>query len=61
VDIKRLDRELAQLAEAVAAGGTIPALVSAMQEKQRQRDTTLTHLEHLDTLVKAAESWDVVA
>jgi len=60
-DIKRLDRELAQLAEAVATGGTIPALVRAMQEKQRQRDTLAAHLEHLDGLVKAAESWDVGA
>jgi len=38
-DVKRLDRELAQLAQEVAAGGDIPALVTTMQNKQRQRET----------------------
>ena len=60
-DVRKLDRELAQLAEAVAAGGDIPALVTAMQGKQRQRDTAAARLEHLDGLEKAAEGWDVVA
>jgi hypothetical protein len=38
-DVKRLDRELDQLAQAVAASGDIRVLVTAMQNKQRQRET----------------------
>ena len=60
-EVMKLDRELAQLAEAVAAGGDIPALVTAMQGKQRQRDTASARLEHLDGLAKVTESWDVGA
>jgi hypothetical protein len=32
-DVKRLDRELAQLAQAVAAGGDIPTLMTATQNR----------------------------
>ncbi len=59
--MKRLDRELAQLAQAVAAGGDIPALVTAMQNKQRQRETAAATIDRLEGLEKAAEIFDVGA
>jgi site-specific DNA recombinase len=61
-DIKRLDREVARLVEAVTAGGDdVRPLVAAMKAKQGQRDTLAAQLEHLDGLEKARETFDVVA
>jgi hypothetical protein len=36
-ELVRIDAEVARLAQAVAAGGEIPALVAAMQERERRR------------------------
>jgi hypothetical protein len=60
-DVKRLDRELAQLAQAVAAGGDIRVLVTARQNKQRQRETAAATVDRLEGLEKAAEGFDVGA
>ena len=45
----------------VAAGGDIPALVTAMQNKQRQRETAAATVDRLEGLEKAAEGFDVGA
>lgn len=45
-DLTRLDGELARLAEAVAQGGQLPALLAAMASKQAQRDDVAAKLEH---------------
>jgi hypothetical protein len=42
----RLDAELARLAEAIATGGHIPALLAALESKQTQRDTVAAKIEH---------------
>lgn len=60
-DLKKLDREVARLVEAVASGdGEVRPLVDAMKTKQRLRDDVAARLEHLDGLEKAASSFDVV-
>jgi hypothetical protein len=45
----------------VAAGGDIPALVTATQNKQRQRETAAATVDRLEGLEKAAEGFDVGA
>jgi hypothetical protein len=47
---EQLTRELARLAEAVAAGGQLPVLLGAMQTKQRRVSEIGASLEHLDGL-----------
>jgi len=42
----RLDQELARLAEAVATGGQLPALLKAIEAKQAQRDAAAAKIEH---------------
>jgi site-specific DNA recombinase len=42
----RLDAELARLAEGVAAGGQLPALLKAIETKQADRDMVAAQLEH---------------
>ncbi len=49
-DIRRLDGELARLADAVASGGDFKALRMSMEARQRQRDDQAALLEHLDGL-----------
>lgn len=60
-ELKKVDQELARLAEAVAAGGEMRALVDAMTTKQRQRDTLAAQIEHLDGLAQEDADWDVSA
>ena len=55
-DLKRLDRELANLTDAVkAGGGSVKALVEALQTAQAQRDVVTARLEHIEGLEKASE------
>jgi len=55
-DLKRLDRELANLTDAVkAGGGGIKALLDALQTTQAQRDVVTARLEHIEGLEKANE------
>lgn len=57
--LRTLDRELAQLARAVAAAGSdIPVLVEALRATQRQRDEVTARLEHLDGLDRTVARWD---
>jgi site-specific DNA recombinase len=47
-ELVQIDAEVARLAQAVAAGGEIPALIAAMQERERRRS-------HLKTQLAAVE------
>lgn len=48
--VGKLDGELERLAEAVAAGGAIPALVVKLKDTQRRRDEAAGTLGHLEGL-----------
>ena len=48
--IARLDAECGRLAEAVAQGGQLKALVALMETKTRERAEAAAHLEHLQGL-----------
>jgi hypothetical protein len=55
-DLKRLDRELANLTEAVrVGGGSVKALVEALQTAQAHRDDVTARLEHIEGLEKASD------
>jgi site-specific DNA recombinase len=43
-ELVRIDAEVTRLAQAVAAGGEIPALIAAMQERERRRSYLRTEL-----------------
>jgi DNA invertase Pin-like site-specific DNA recombinase len=47
-DVARLDLELGRLSEGIALGGNVPALVTAIQGKQRARDEAAARLEHAE-------------
>jgi hypothetical protein len=57
----RLDRELARLAEAVAVGGQLKALLQAMEVKQAERDVIAAKIEHAegseDGIREALAAW----
>jgi len=55
----RLDTELARLAEAVASGGEIPALLGAMKTKQARRTEVAALLEHLDGETRTTDAFNV--
>lgn len=57
--VARLDGELTRLADAIAAGGELKALTTAMQGRQRQRDETAARREHLRGQEQAGEDFDV--
>src|SRR5215470_2592109 len=44
----RLDVELGRLAEAIATGGQLPALLTALTTKQAQRDEVAARIEHAE-------------
>jgi site-specific DNA recombinase len=48
--VDRLDGELARLAEAIAAGGAVPAVLAALKAKQGQRDAAAGELARLEGL-----------
>jgi DNA invertase Pin-like site-specific DNA recombinase len=57
-DVERLDVELGRLAEAIADGEPIPALVKALREKQTARDLAAAQLEHSEGgLIGPAHGW----
>ena len=60
-DVKRLDGELVRLADAVATGGEIRALVDRLQATQRRRDEAAGHVEHLAGQQEVVEKLDVAA
>jgi len=55
-DVNRLDVDLANLAEACAKGGDIPALVKAMKHKQAARDAASRRVVELTTAIEQAEA-----
>ncbi|HKA60910.1 MAG TPA: recombinase zinc beta ribbon domain-containing protein, partial [Methylomirabilota bacterium] len=52
----RLDAELARLAEGVAAGGQLPALLKAIETKQAHRDTVAAQLERAQGAEEAIQA-----
>ena len=53
---ERLAQEIGRLTEAVASGaGTLPSLLEALKDRERQRADALARLEHLDGLSRAPE------
>jgi site-specific DNA recombinase len=60
-DLRGVHRELTRYAEAVAHGGTIPALVTAMQERDRRREALEAELEQLDAYRRTATLIDEAA
>jgi hypothetical protein len=47
-ELARVEMETTRLAPAIAAGGTLPALVAAMQERERRRAYLLAELRTLE-------------
>src|SRR4030095_9578870 len=47
-ELARVEMETTRLAQAIAAGGTLPALVAAMQECERRRAYLLAELRTLE-------------
>lgn len=47
-ELVRIDAEVTRLAQAVAAGGEIPALIAAMQDRDRRRSHLRTELAALE-------------
>lgn len=47
-ELARLETEVARLAAAIAAGGNLPALVAALQERELRRQHVRTELEALE-------------
>jgi site-specific DNA recombinase len=61
-DIRRLDAELARMAEAIAtASVSIPSAVGIMEHKQRARDNAAARIETLDKLAAEVEKFDAAA
>ncbi len=57
-DLRRLEGELARLADAVASGEMLPSLMQAIRERERRRAELQARLEHLDGLGKVVEHLD---
>jgi site-specific DNA recombinase len=52
-DLRRVEAELARLAEAVAGGDSLPTLMDAMRARERRRADLRAQLEHVDGLARA--------
>jgi len=61
----RLDQELGRLADAVARGGEIPALLDAMESRRQQRSDVMGKLEHVQgvgpDITQALANWQAHA
>ena len=51
-DLDVVERELGRLSRAVAAGGELPALLAAMQEREQRRAEISERLRRADALVR---------
>lgn len=60
-EARDVEKELARYAEAVAHGGPIPALVTAMQERERRRAALEAELGQLEALERTATVVDEIA
>lgn len=52
-DLRRVEGELARLAEAIAAGDPVPTIMDAMRVRERRRADLKAQLEHVDGLARA--------
>jgi site-specific DNA recombinase len=52
-EAQRLAEEAARIAEAIASGGMLTPLVTALKDRERRRADLLAQVEHLDGLAKA--------
>ena len=60
-NLRRVDGRIANLTEAVAAGGEVKSLIAAIKTAEREQQDIRGRLEHADGLQKAAAAWDVSA
>jgi len=60
-DLRRAEGRIANLTEAVAAGGEVKSLIAAIKTAEREQQDIRGRLEHVDGLQKAAAAWDVSA
>ena len=60
-DLRRVEGRIANLTEAVAAGGEGKSLIAAIRTAEREQQAIKDRLEHADRLQKAAAAWDVSA
>jgi len=60
-DLRRVEGRIANLTEAVAAGGEVKSLIEAIKTAEREQQDIRGRLEHADGLQKAAAAWDVSA
>jgi DNA invertase Pin-like site-specific DNA recombinase len=59
-ELARLDAEVSRLAGAIAAGGELGALLTALQERERRRAELRAELAALERVTEGAASLDVV-
>ena len=60
-DLRRVEGRIANLTEAVAAGGEVKSLIAAIKAAEREQQDIRARLEHADGLQKATAAWDVSA
>jgi hypothetical protein len=60
-DLRRVKGRIANLTEAVAAGGEVKSLIAAIKTAEREHQDIRGRLKHADGLQKAAAAWDVSA
>jgi DNA invertase Pin-like site-specific DNA recombinase len=60
-DLRRVEGRIANLTEAVAAGGEVKSLIAAIKAAEGEQQDIRGRLEHADGLQKAAAAWDVSA
>jgi site-specific DNA recombinase len=60
-NLRRVEGRIANLTEAVAAGGEVKSLIAAIKTAEREQQDIRGRLEHADGLQKAAAAWDVSA
>jgi len=60
-NLRRVEGRIANLTEAVAAGGEVKSLIAAIKTAEREQQDIRGRIEHADGLQKAAAAWDVSA
>jgi site-specific DNA recombinase len=60
-DLRRVEGRIANLTEAVAAGGEVRSLIAAIKTAEREQQDIRGRLEHADGLQKATAAWDISA
>jgi site-specific DNA recombinase len=57
-DLHRVEGRIANLTEAVAAGGEVKSLIAAIRTAEREQQNIRDRLEHAEGLQKAGAAWD---